>query len=102
MAIFICLSVCLCCPCSSIRLLFVTALASLVALFTLTDQQILKIWHSLQKYFRIIAWQPGVCNRLSSSLDMTLENQIVGRCHVIVFVCLDALASIVNINVMLL
>ena len=102
MTVRIGLSTCSCRTCGSVGLVLVaSSLTSLVALLTLAYQQILEVGHALEEYLWVIAWLPGVCNGLTSTLDVTLEDKIVSGSHMIVLVCLNALASIVNINVML-
>ena len=102
MTVRIGLCTCPCRTCGSVGLVLVaSSLTSLVALLSLAYQQILKVGHALEEYLWVIAWLPGVCNGLTSTLDVTLEDKIVSGSNMIVLVCLNALASIVNINVML-
>ena len=78
------------------------ASCSLIAFLTLTDKKILKIWHSLQEDFRIVRWQSSISDRLSSCLDMSFKDQIVGCRHMIMLVSFYTLPCVVNINIVLL
>ena len=78
------------------------ALPFVTFLSLLLQKKIFKIGHSLEKHLRVVSRLSRVSDRLTTTFDMLLQDQVISRRHVIVLVSLDTLSGVVNINVVIL
>eukprot|EP00349_Pseudokeronopsis_sp_Brazil_P007026 CAMPEP_0202968480 /NCGR_PEP_ID=MMETSP1396-20130829/13806_1 /ASSEMBLY_ACC=CAM_ASM_000872 /TAXON_ID= /ORGANISM="Pseudokeronopsis sp., Strain Brazil" /LENGTH=124 /DNA_ID=CAMNT_0049694853 /DNA_START=150 /DNA_END=521 /DNA_ORIENTATION=- len=62
------------------------------------SREVFEVLVPLQEHFGIVLWRPHIRNRLTSTLQVLLQAQVVGGRDVVVLVGFKALASVLGAN----